>query len=66
MEAWELCRWDLLTFYNLTHPLEKSWHGLGLGYNPSIDKGEIEGVAVVHYNGNMKAWLEIAMAKYKH
>ncbi|CAM8930596.1 unnamed protein product [Rhodiola kirilowii] len=55
----------LITFYGLTHPLEKSWHVLGLGYNPSIDKSEIEKAAVVHYNGNMKPWLEIAMTKYR-
>ncbi|XP_020582836.1 polygalacturonate 4-alpha-galacturonosyltransferase-like [Phalaenopsis equestris] len=56
----------LLTFYNLTHPLNKSWHVLGLGYNPSIDRSRIENAAVVHYNGNMKPWLELAMTKYRH
>ncbi|KAK6920220.1 Glycosyl transferase, family 8 [Dillenia turbinata] len=55
----------LITFYGLTHPLEKSWHVLGLGYNPSIDRSEIENAAVIHYNGNMKPWLEIAMTKYR-
>ncbi|KAK4364246.1 hypothetical protein RND71_015604 [Anisodus tanguticus] len=55
----------LMTFYGLTHPLNKSWHVLGLGYSPSIDKSEIENAAVIHYNGNMKPWLELAMAKYK-
>ncbi|XP_015584489.2 polygalacturonate 4-alpha-galacturonosyltransferase isoform X1 [Ricinus communis] len=55
----------LITFYKLTHPLQKSWHVLGLGYNPSIDRKEIENAAVVHYNGNMKPWLEIAMTKYR-
>ncbi|KAI4369797.1 hypothetical protein MLD38_018201 [Melastoma candidum] len=55
----------LITFYGLTHPLEKSWHVLGLGYNPSIDRTEIENAAVIHYNGNMKPWLELAMTKYK-
>ncbi|XP_051123455.1 polygalacturonate 4-alpha-galacturonosyltransferase-like [Andrographis paniculata] len=55
----------LITFYGLTHPLEKTWHVLGLGYNPSIDKSEIENAAVIHYNGNMKPWLELAMTKYK-
>ncbi|XP_057499360.1 polygalacturonate 4-alpha-galacturonosyltransferase-like [Actinidia eriantha] len=54
----------LITFYGLTHPLEKSWHVLGLGYNPSIDRSEIENAAVIHYNGNMKPWLELAMTKY--
>ncbi|XP_074263230.1 polygalacturonate 4-alpha-galacturonosyltransferase [Silene latifolia] len=55
----------LITFYGLTHPLKKTWHVLGLGYNPSIDKTEIDNAAVVHYNGNMKPWLEIAMTKYR-
>ncbi|XP_027335868.1 polygalacturonate 4-alpha-galacturonosyltransferase-like isoform X1 [Abrus precatorius] len=55
----------LMTFYGLTHPLNKSWHVLGLGYNPSVDRSEIENAAVVHYNGNMKPWLEIAMTKYR-
>ncbi|KAA8520553.1 hypothetical protein F0562_014809 [Nyssa sinensis] len=53
----------LITFYRLTHPLEKSWHVLGLGYNPSVDRSEIENAAVIHYNGNMKPWLELAMTK---
>ncbi|ONM23075.1 Polygalacturonate 4-alpha-galacturonosyltransferase [Zea mays] len=55
----------LLTFYKLTHPLDKSWHVLGLGYNPSVDRSEIDSAAVVHYNGNMKPWLELAMTKYR-
>ncbi|RDX91370.1 Polygalacturonate 4-alpha-galacturonosyltransferase [Mucuna pruriens] len=55
----------LMTFYGLTHPLDKSWHVLGLGYNPSVDRSELENAAVVHYNGNMKPWLEIAMTKYR-
>ncbi|XP_019461901.1 PREDICTED: polygalacturonate 4-alpha-galacturonosyltransferase-like isoform X2 [Lupinus angustifolius] len=55
----------LITFYGLTHPLNKLWHVLGLGYNPSVDRSEMENAAVVHYNGNMKPWLEIAMTKYR-
>eukprot|EP00252_Welwitschia_mirabilis_P027436 TRINITY_DN9405_c0_g1_i1.p1 TRINITY_DN9405_c0_g1~~TRINITY_DN9405_c0_g1_i1.p1 ORF type:complete len:707 (+),score=136.33 TRINITY_DN9405_c0_g1_i1:385-2505(+) len=55
----------LITFYGLTHPLDKHWHVLGLGYNPSVDRAEIENAAVVHYNGNMKPWLELAMTKYR-
>ncbi|KAF0903700.1 hypothetical protein E2562_029072 [Oryza meyeriana var. granulata] len=51
-----------LTFYKLTHPLDKSWHALGLGYNPSIERSEIVNAAVIHYNGNMKPWLEIAIS----
>ncbi|WJX92820.1 Polygalacturonate 4-alpha-galacturonosyltransferase [Trifolium repens] len=55
----------LMTFYGLTHPLNKSWHVLGLGYSPNVDRSVIENAAVVHYNGNMKPWLEIAMSKYR-
>ena len=55
----------LTTFYNLTLPLEKTWHVLGLGYNPKIDRAEIEGGAVIHWNGNLKPWLEIGMSKFK-
>ncbi|PON37386.1 Galacturonosyltransferase [Parasponia andersonii] len=55
----------LITFYGLTHPLAKSWHVLGLGYNPSVDRSDIENAAVIHYNGNMKPWLELAMTKYR-
>lgn len=55
----------LITFYKLTQPLQKSWHVLGLGYNPAIDEGQIEEAAVIHYNGNMKPWLDIAISKFK-
>ncbi|KAL2654118.1 hypothetical protein R1flu_022246 [Riccia fluitans] len=55
----------LITFYNLTQPLDKSWHVLGLGYNPGVLRSELESAAVVHYNGNMKPWLEIGMSRYK-
>ncbi|KAG6553710.1 hypothetical protein Mapa_004625 [Marchantia paleacea] len=55
----------LITFYNMTFPLDKSWHVLGLGYNPGVLHSELEAAAVVHYNGNMKPWLEIGMSRYK-
>ncbi|KAJ7524588.1 hypothetical protein O6H91_17G012900 [Diphasiastrum complanatum] len=55
----------LITFYNLTYPLDKSWHVLGLGYNPGIELTEIDNAAVIHYNGNLKPWLEIGFARYK-
>eukprot|EP00268_Persea_americana_P015197 TRINITY_DN1691_c0_g1_i1.p1 TRINITY_DN1691_c0_g1~~TRINITY_DN1691_c0_g1_i1.p1 ORF type:complete len:565 (+),score=74.74 TRINITY_DN1691_c0_g1_i1:132-1826(+) len=56
----------LITFYSTTKPLDKSWHVLGLGYNPSISMDEINNAAVIHYNGNMKPWLDIAMNQFKH
>ncbi|KAG5027547.1 hypothetical protein JHK86_023461 [Glycine max] len=55
----------LITYYATTKPLDKSWHVLGLGYNPSISMDEINNAAVVHFNGNMKPWLDIAMTQFK-
>ncbi|KAJ0249813.1 galacturonosyltransferase 9 [Hirschfeldia incana] len=55
----------LITFYSKTKSLDKSWHVLGLGYNPGVSMDEIKKAAVIHYNGNMKPWLDIAMNQYK-
>lgn len=55
----------LITFYNKTQPIDKRWHAFGLGYNPNLDINELNNAAVVHYNGNMKPWLEISMTKFK-
>ncbi|KAM0891104.1 hypothetical protein ACQ4PT_026612 [Festuca glaucescens] len=55
----------LITFYNLTYPLDRTWHVLGLGYDPAVDIAEIENASVVHYNGNYKPWLDLAISKYK-
>lgn len=55
----------LITFYSTTKPLDKSWHVLGLGYNPTISMEEINNAAVVHFNGNMKPWLDIGMNQFK-
>ncbi|KAL6894910.1 hypothetical protein ACP4OV_007530 [Aristida adscensionis] len=55
----------LITFWNKTFPLNRSWHVLGLGYNPHVSSRDIERAAVIHYNGNMKPWLEIGLAKFR-
>ena len=55
----------LMAFYSKTKSLDKSWHVLGLGYNPGVSMDEIKKAAVIHYNGNMKPWLDIAMNQYK-
>ncbi|KAL5562343.1 hypothetical protein UlMin_032090 [Ulmus minor] len=55
----------LITFYNLTYPLDRGWHVLGLGYDPALNQTEIENAAVIHYNGNYKPWLDLAISKYK-
>ncbi|MCO5586708.1 hypothetical protein L7F22_040650 [Adiantum nelumboides] len=55
----------LLTFYGLTEPLDRKWHVIGLGYDPNVDAQQIEEGAVLHYNGNMKPWLKLAMSRYR-
>ncbi|KAL9231531.1 hypothetical protein vseg_006751 [Gypsophila vaccaria] len=55
----------LLSFYGLTEPLDRRWHVLGLGYDPSIDNRLIDSAAVIHYNGYMKPWLKLAIGRYK-
>ncbi|KAK1270806.1 Galacturonosyltransferase 8 [Acorus gramineus] len=55
----------LITFYSTTKPLHKSWHVLGLGYNPNISMEEIRNAAVVHFNGNQKPWLDIGMNQFR-
>ncbi|XP_074316475.1 hexosyltransferase GAUT11-like [Silene latifolia] len=55
----------LLSFYGLTEPLDRRWHVLGLGYDSNIDNRLIDSAAVVHYNGNMKPWLKLAIGRYK-
>lgn len=55
----------LITFYNLTYPLHRTWHVLGLGYDPALNQTAMENAAVVHYNGNYKPWLDLAIAKYR-
>ncbi|MCO5606479.1 hypothetical protein L7F22_060667 [Adiantum nelumboides] len=54
----------LITFYKTTKPMDKSWHVLGLGYKPNISQEKIKSAAVIHYNGNMKPWLDLAMKQY--
>ncbi|KAI3885413.1 hypothetical protein MKX03_036305 [Papaver bracteatum] len=54
----------LITFYSTTKPVVKSWHVLGLGYIPSRSMDEIQNAAAVHFNGNMKPWLDIAIPQF--
>ncbi|KAH6833570.1 galacturonosyltransferase 4 [Perilla frutescens var. hirtella] len=56
----------LITFWNRSFALERSWHVLGLGYNPNVGQKEIERAAVIHYNGNLKPWLEIGIPKFRN
>ncbi|KAF3436212.1 hypothetical protein FNV43_RR23304 [Rhamnella rubrinervis] len=54
-----------VTFYKRTMTLNRRWHMLGLGYESGVGRGNIERAAVIHYDGLMKPWLDIAIGKYK-
>ncbi|KAI4975185.1 hypothetical protein ZWY2020_048792 [Hordeum vulgare] len=56
----------LVTFWNNTFPLDRSWHLLGLGYKKNVNPKDIERAAVIHYNGNLKPWLEVGLPKYRN
>ncbi|XP_019265494.1 PREDICTED: probable galacturonosyltransferase 4 isoform X2 [Nicotiana attenuata] len=55
----------LITFWKRTFALDRSWHVLGLGYNPNVSQKDIQRAAVIHYNGNLKPWLEISIPKFR-
>ncbi|VFQ84807.1 unnamed protein product [Cuscuta campestris] len=56
----------LITFWNQTYALDRSWHVLGLGYDPTVNQKDIAAASVVHYNGNLKPWLEISIPKFRN
>ncbi|XP_010939106.1 probable galacturonosyltransferase 13 isoform X1 [Elaeis guineensis] len=53
----------LIAFRGNVHPIDPSWHMLGLGYQEKPDIDSVSKAAVIHYNGQCKPWLEIG---YKH
>ncbi|KAG2404458.1 galacturonosyltransferase 7 [Vigna angularis] len=59
--AW---RASLLAFENRIHPLDK-WVVSGLGHNYTIESQSIKTAPVLHYNGNMKPWLDLGIPQYK-
>ncbi|XP_024317258.1 probable galacturonosyltransferase 7 [Brachypodium distachyon] len=56
----------LLAFGDLIYPLEDSWVQSGLGYDYAISRIDIEKAATLHYNGVMKAWLDLGIHDYKN
>ncbi|XP_076917630.1 putative galacturonosyltransferase 7 isoform X1 [Bidens hawaiensis] len=55
----------MLTFQGLLTPLDDTWVLSGLGHNYGITNEAITKAAVLHYNGNMKPWLELGIQNYK-
>lgn len=56
---------SLLAFRNLVYPLDSSWTLSGLGYDYRISAADVNEAATLHYNGNMKPWLELGITSYK-
>lgn len=50
----------LIAFRGYVHPIDPSWHMLGLGYQFDTDLANVQKAAVIHYNGLAKPWLDIA------
>ncbi|KAF8389747.1 hypothetical protein HHK36_024266 [Tetracentron sinense] len=49
----------LIAFKGHVHPIDPSWHMLGLGYQNNSHVESMKAAAVIHYNGQSKPWLEI-------
>ncbi|CAM8965217.1 unnamed protein product [Rhodiola kirilowii] len=49
----------LIAFKGHVHPIDPSWHLLGLGYQSKTSVEDVNKAAVIHYNGQSKPWLEI-------
>lgn len=58
-------RASLLTFRDLVYALDGKYVMSGLGHDYGLDLQAIRKAAVLHYNGNMKPWLELRIPRYK-
>lgn len=56
---------SLLAFENRVYPLDRSWALSGLGHDYGLTKSELQDAQVLHYNGDMKPWLDLGIPKYK-
>lgn len=56
---------SLLSFQHLIYPLDEKLTLAGLGYDYGIDEEVVRRSASLHYNGNMKPWLELGIPDYK-
>ncbi|CAN6206496.1 unnamed protein product [Urochloa humidicola] len=56
---------SLLSFQHLIYPLDEKLTLSGLGYDYRIDHKVAQRSASLHYNGNMKPWLEFGIPDYK-
>ncbi|KAJ4891933.1 putative galacturonosyltransferase 7 [Raphanus sativus] len=56
----------LLTFQDKVYGLDDKWAVSGLGYDYYLNTQRIKNAATLHYNGNMKPWLELGIPQYKN
>ncbi|CAA2960754.1 probable galacturonosyltransferase 7 isoform X1 [Olea europaea subsp. europaea] len=56
---------SMLTFRGLVYALDDSWMLSSLGLNYGHNEDALRTAAVLHFNGNMKPWLELGIPKYK-
>eukprot|EP01018_Ginkgo_biloba_P035282 Gb_33416 [translate_table: standard] len=56
----------LIAFDGHVHPIDPSWHMLGLGYQLKTNLTSVRKAAVIHYNGQAKPWLDIAFPELRH
>ncbi|KAJ3680991.1 hypothetical protein LUZ60_015480 [Juncus effusus] len=57
---------SMVVFKDEIFPLETFWVQSNLGHDYAISNSEIQNAAILHYNGNMKPWLDMGIPKYKH
>ncbi|KAJ8511544.1 hypothetical protein OPV22_001978 [Ensete ventricosum] len=55
----------LLALKNLIYPLGERWSLPGLGYNYSVSIEDMKSATSLHYNGQMKPWLDLGIPGYK-
>ncbi|XP_055807121.1 probable galacturonosyltransferase 7 isoform X2 [Solanum dulcamara] len=57
-------RATLLTFQGEVYALDDKWVLSGLGHKYGVDIETVKNARVLHYNGNMKPWLELGIRDY--
>ncbi|GJM88914.1 hypothetical protein PR202_ga05494 [Eleusine coracana subsp. coracana] len=55
----------LLAFQDLILPIEDQWVQFGLGHDYRLAHGAVKKAGILHYNGNMKPWLELGIRRYR-
>ncbi|XP_020108914.1 probable galacturonosyltransferase 7 isoform X2 [Ananas comosus] len=56
---------SLLAFQNLIYPLDNKWTLSGFGYDYGLEADDARNAVSLHYNGNMKPWLDLGIPEYK-